>query len=78
MKGIRQGVFDAEFVVDTSIDAPTLIHVSKQFWYPKGYTVKVTPNISSTEIEELENTLSIRVKNPNLNGQTMKIQIKPK
>ena len=65
-------------VVDISIDAPTVIHLSKQFWYPKGAKVKLTPNDPSTEIEYQENSVTIKVTNKDLDGKTLSIHIRPK
>lgn len=33
------GVFKADFTVDTSIDAPTVIYLNKEFYYPKSFRV---------------------------------------
>ena len=75
---IDNGDFKSEFTVDTSIDAPTVIHTNKEFYYPKGIKAKVTPKDDSTEITINENSVSIKVNNPELNGQTMKIHIREK
>jgi len=34
------GVFKAEFTVDTSIDAPTVVYLNEEFYYPKSYRVQ--------------------------------------
>ena len=72
----HNGVFKSEFTVDTSIDAPTVIHTNKEFWYPKGVKAKVTPHDDSTEITYNDNSVSVKVNNPELSGQTMKIHIR--
>ena len=33
------GVFRAEFTVDTSIDAPTVVYLNEQFYYPNSFRV---------------------------------------
>ena len=74
----NNGVFKSEFIVDTSIDAPTVIHTNKEFWYPKGIKVDVTPHDKNTIITYDKNSVSVKVNNPELNGQTMKIHLREK
>jgi len=32
----------AIYTVDTSIDAPTVLYLNTQYWYPDGYQYKIT------------------------------------
>ena len=37
------GRFELEFEMDTAIQAPTIIYVNEQYWYPNGYNLSLTP-----------------------------------
>lgn len=46
----QTAVFKAEFTVDTSIDAPTIMYLNKEFYYPKSY--RVTFEVDGSKIDE--------------------------
>jgi hypothetical protein len=35
------GEFKADFTIDTSVDAPSVMYLNKEFFYPHGYNVSL-------------------------------------
>ena len=35
------GRLDARFTLDTMVDAPTVIYLNEEYWYPNGYTYQI-------------------------------------
>lgn len=72
--------FEAEFTVDTSIQAPTILFASKQYYYPNGTDVSITVDgVTLTEDQVVvdnsdENHFNITVTDQTLNGKTVNIE----
>lgn len=75
------GAFEAEYTVDTSIAAPTVMYTSQQFYYPNGKKVTVSADgemltadqVSYSELDD--NHTSITITDSTLNGKTINVSV---
>lgn len=43
--------FNSNFVLDTSIEAPSLLYLNSEYWYPKGY-ILTFQDVENSELLE--------------------------
>ena len=76
------GNLKATFIVDTSINAPTIIYASKQHYYPNGYQLAITASGVSLEEGQYEveanddNHISVKVTDPKYQALELTIVVK--
>lgn len=76
---MESSAFEAEFTVDTSIQAPTILFASKEYYYPNGTQVTITVDgveLTTSQVEYFEtddNHMKITVTDSTLSGKTVRI-----
>lgn len=84
---LKKAQFVAEIELDTTIDAPTVIHALHDFqdaWYPKGWDVEVMdtagrPIVGVTTVsDQIKNTITITAKKTSTDSTSMRVCVKPK
>lgn len=75
--------FTGEFTVDTSIEAPTVIYTSAEFYYPRGKAVVLMANhvyldASQYSLDDADaNRYKFTITDKSLNGQLVTIKLTP-
>jgi hypothetical protein len=79
------GEFRASFTVDTSINAPTVIYTSDEYYYPNEYTMIVLNTVgqeindSDVVIKQVKhNYIGFQIVNSKYDNETVQVVIIPK
>jgi hypothetical protein len=80
---VKNGDFSASFVADTSIDQPSVVFWSQEFWYPQGLSMKLfdaagkqsTLGADFTLDQSVANFSKFKITNPALNGQVVTVNM---
>ena len=77
------GVFKADFTIDTTIDAPTVVYLNQQYFYPDGVVVSLhvdgeKVNASQVQIDFSDTRYyTFQVTDELLNGKSLSLKALP-
>ena len=83
---VADALFHAIFVLDTAIQAPTLVYWNQEYWYPNGFTHSLVSGSQTVLTEKVDYELDlatlgyakIKILNSALNGETLNFEMRPK
>lgn len=78
------GAFTAKFTLEVTVDAPTIVYLNEDYWYPNGYDFHVfvegvqAPSSAYTIDVSNKKYLSIKFSETSYSGQTITINVNAK
>eukprot|EP01114_Cavostelium_apophysatum_P023075 TRINITY_DN8580_c0_g1_i1.p1 TRINITY_DN8580_c0_g1~~TRINITY_DN8580_c0_g1_i1.p1 ORF type:complete len:268 (-),score=43.04 TRINITY_DN8580_c0_g1_i1:53-856(-) len=67
--------FELVYVMNTNIDAPTVIYLNEGWYYPNGFDVNLTPSSYANWTSPSNNTIFITANSGTANGVTLTVEI---